>query len=166
MSRLGIRSLRVHGHPGAACAVGRTLLYAGVVAGVTTLLGCASSRASTEYIYKLYGGPARPEHEVATINLNDAARATIGERSVARTDYSRAQILPGAYPINWVCVHGASVLVEPSGFISASASADVELQAGHVYSLHCARTYGRGYRTYQWLVDDTADVIVAGEKKP
>jgi len=135
-----------------------------VIAAIATsvLLGCASS----EYVYKLYGGPTRSEHELAVINLNDAARAAIGDRSVSRSDYSRAQLLPGSYPVNWACVYGASVLVEPSGFISATASADVQLQGGHVYSLHCARTYGRGYRTYQWMVDDTAGVIVAGEKKP
>lgn len=164
MSRPRIRLLGRYGHPGPTYAFSRASLYRGVIAGITTcaVLGCASSPTSTEYVYKLYGGPVQSEHELAIVNLNDAVRATIGERNVARTDYSRAQVLPGAYPVNWVCVHGASVLVEPSGFISATASADVELQGGHVYSLHCARTYGRGYRTYQWMVDDTAGVIVAG----
>ena len=153
-------STRRSGRPSGVCK--RKL----AAAAICVVLGGAASCASTDHVYKMYGGPARPEVELAIINLNNATVATIGERKVTRSDYSRVQVLPGTARVHWLCVSGASVTVEPSGFVTSAASDDVELQAGHIYSLHCARTYGRGYRTYQWIVDDTAGVIVAGEQKP
>jgi hypothetical protein len=45
-------------------------------------------------------------------------------------------------------------------------SADVERRAGHKYSLHCDRTTGYGYQTFQWISDDTEGRIVAGKNKP
>ncbi len=114
----------------------------------------------------MYGGPARPEAELATLHLNRARAAMIDERRVARADYSRVQLLPGSHAIQWLCEYGVSVMIEPSGFATRTASATVELQAGHGYSLHCDRTTGHGYRTFQWILDDTTGLVVAGDKKP
>jgi hypothetical protein len=124
--------------------------------------GCASQ----EYVYKIYGGPARSDAEIAVVNLDDAMGAVIAERKVAHSDYARVQLLPGTYPIYWECLYGVSVMIEPSGFATGAESAEVALEAGHVYSLHCDRTTGYGYQTYQWIRDDTVGRIVAGEKKP
>ena len=155
MTRPWNRPLEQFGRPCPTDALNQDSLWRAVVTTIATcvVLGSTSSCAPAQYVYKMYPGPTRSENELAIVSLNDAARATIGDRNVSHADYSRAQLLPGTYPVNWACVHGASVLVERSGFISATASADVELRGGHVYSLHCARTYGRGYQTYQWMVD-------------
>jgi hypothetical protein len=139
--------------------------------GATTVIAaaaaCMASCATPEvHVYKMYGGPPRPDAEVSIVDIGDAQGVMIGSRKVARYDYSRIQLLPGTYPLYWECEYGVSVMIEPTGFATGAASADVGLQAGHVYSLHCDRTTGYGYQTYQWIWDDTEGRIVAGQRKP
>jgi len=126
----------------------------------------STSCSTTQYTYKMYGGPQRPQSELSVIDLHDAVGVMIGTRKVAHSDYSIIQLLPGRYPVYWECLYGVSVMIEPSGFATGARSADVELLAGHVYSLHCDRTTGYGYRMYQWISDDTEGRIVAGQDKP
>jgi hypothetical protein len=126
------------------------------------MAGCASN----DHVYKLYGGAPRPDAELATIRLADAMAARIGERSVDRSDYAVVKVLPGPQHISWQCLHGVSVMIEPTGFATGAGAADLNLAAGHVYALRCDRTTGPGYETYQWIVDETAGRRVAGEKKP
>jgi hypothetical protein len=132
---------------------------------VTAVL-CAGSCTTTEYAYKMYGGPERPDADLSVIDLADAAGVMVGNRKVARSDYSKVRLLPGTYPVYWECLYGVSVMIEPSGFATGAKSADVDLRAGHVYSLHCDRTTGYGYQMYQWIRDDTEGRIVAGQEKP
>ncbi len=122
--------------------------------------------SGTEHVYKSYGGPERPAAELATIVLNDAVEARIGDRKVSPVDYARVQVLPGLHQVDWQCLYGVSVMIEPSGFASAGASGRIQFAAGHTYSLHCDRTTGQGYTTYQWIKDDTTGEIVAGNRKP
>lgn len=126
----------------------------------------SASCSTTQYAYKMYGGPQRPQSELSIIDLHDAVGVMIGNRKVAHSDYSSIQLLPGTYPVYWECLYGVSVMIEPSGFATGARSADVELRAGHLYSLHCDRTTGYGYQMYQWISDDTEGRIVAGQKKP
>ncbi len=126
----------------------------------------STSCSTTQYAYKMYGGPQRPDSELSAIDLHDAVGVMIGTRKVAHSDYSSVQLLPGTYPVYWECLYGVSVMIEPSGFATGARSADVELVAGHVYSLHCDRTTGYGYQMYQWISDDTEGRIVAGKVKP
>jgi hypothetical protein len=130
--------------------------------GVVALAACSG----TEYVYKSYGGPEQPDSELAMIVLKDAVEARIGDRKVSPGDYARVQVLPGLHRIDWQCLYGVSVMVEPSGFASAAASGQVQLEAGHIYSLHCDRTFGQGYTTYQWITDDTMGETIAGKPKP
>lgn len=127
------------------------------------IAGCASSN---EYAYKLYGGAPRPDAEVATIRLADAAAARVDDRDVSQANYGYVKVLPGPHQLAWQCVYGVSVMIEPTGFATGEGSAGIELRAGHVYALRCDRTTGPGYETYQWIVDETAGQLVAGEKKP
>lgn len=130
-------------------------------------VACAASCASTDqHVYKMYGGAPRPDAELAVINIGDAMGVMVGSRKVSHFDYSSIQLLPGRYPTYWECEYGVSVMIEPSGFATGAQSAEVELQAGHVYSLHCDRTTGYGYRTYQWITDDTEHRMIAGQQKP
>jgi hypothetical protein len=128
---------------------------------------CAASCTTAEvHVYKMYGGAGRPDADISVVDIGDAQGVMVGNRKVARYDYSKIQLLPGTYPLYWQCEYGVSVMIEPTGFATGSGSADVALQAGHVYSLHCDRTTGYGYQTYQWISDDTLGQIVAGQKKP
>lgn len=131
---------------------------------VLALVGCATD--GPENVYRIYGGPPRPDTELAVIVLGDAMEARIGPRKVAHSDYSRVQLLPGPVQVAWQCLYGVSVMIEPSGFATSEGSSTVDLKAGHVYSLHCDRTTGPGYQTYQWMRDDTAGEVVAGARKP
>ncbi len=140
------------------------------MASVAVLLAAAAASAvsctTTAHTYKIYGGPLRADSEIAVIELHDAVGVMIDARKVAHSDYSSVQLLPGTYPVYWECLFGVSVTIEPSGFATGARSADVELVAGHVYSLHCDRTTGYGYQAYQWISDDTQGRIVAGKKRP
>jgi hypothetical protein len=127
---------------------------------------CLTACSTPQYVYKMYGGSQRPDAEISVIDLGDAVGVKVGDRKVAHSDYSRIQLLPGTYPVYWECLYGVSVMIEPSGFATGARAADVELRAGHVYSLHCDRTTGYGYQTFQWVWDDTEDRLVAGRKKP
>lgn len=135
-----------------------------VLLAVLALVGCATDGPGN--VYKIYGGPPRPDTELAVIVLGDAMEARIGLRKVAHSDYSRVQLLPGPVQVAWQCLYGVSVMIEPSGFATSEGSSTVDLKAGHVYSLHCDRTTGPGYQTYQWMRDDTAGEVVAGARKP
>jgi hypothetical protein len=126
----------------------------------------SASCTTEQYTYKMYGGSQRSDADISVIELHDAVGAMIGTRKVSHSDYSSVQLLPGTYPVYWECLYGVSVMIEPSGFATGARSADVELLAGHVYSLHCDRTFGYGYQTYQWIRDDTEGRIVAGKDKP
>ena len=147
------------------CTTGR-LSAAGLILTLvvtTVIAGCASSN---DFIYKLYGGAPLPNTEVATIRLADVAAARIDDRDVSQANYGYVRVLPGAHHLAWQCVYGVSVMIAPTGFATGEGSAGIELQAGHVYALRCDRTTGPGYETYQWIVDETACQLVAGEKKP
>lgn len=148
---------------GPAC--GTSPAWAAAV-GLVSAAVVSTSCSTTQYAYKLYGGPQRPVTELSVIELRDAVGVMIGTRKVAHVDYASVQLLPGTYPVRWECLYGVSVMIEPSGFATGARSADVELRAGHRYSLHCDRTTGYGYQMYQWIWDDTEGRIVAGQKKP
>lgn len=141
---------------------GRKVLRPLQVSAVAALAACAGP----EFVYKMYPGPVRPAAELAVIELADAGEARIGPRTVKRSDYARVHVLPGPWHLDWSCLYGVSVTIEPTGFAESASSADVDLEAGHVYSLHCDRTTGPGYETFQWVRDDTAGRIVGGRPKP
>lgn len=134
----------------------------GLVSAAIVVTACST----VPHAYKMYGGPRRAGAEISVLELHDAVGAKIGDRKVTHSDYSSVQLLPGSYPVYWECLYGVSVMIEPSGFATGAGSADVELRAGHVYSLHCDRTTGYGYRTYQWITDDTEGRVVAGQRRP
>ncbi len=104
--------------------------------------------------------------EVATVSLGDAVGAMVGPRTVSRSDYGTLTLLPGTYAIRWGCIYGVSVMIEPTGFAGGEGSGEILLEAGHHYSMHCDRTTGYGYETFQWLKDDTTGQVVAGSRKP
>lgn len=131
-----------------------------------TAVALLASCSTTEYTYKMYGGAARPIQEVSIVDLGDAVGVKVGDRKVARSDYSRIELLPGTHDIYWECLYGVSVMIEPTGFATGADNANVEFVAGHTYKLHCDRTTGYGYQTYQWITDETTRSIVAGKKKP
>jgi hypothetical protein len=151
--------------PGAGCGPERGRCPAAAVA-LAAAANCLTACSTPQYVYKMYGGSQRPDSEISVIDLGNAVGVRVGDRKVAHSDYSRIQLLPGAYPVYWECLYGVSVMIEPSGFATGARSADVELRAGHVYSLHCDRTTGYGYQTYQWVWDDTEGRLVAGRMKP
>jgi hypothetical protein len=122
--------------------------------------------AAPDFTYKMYPGPVRPLADVAVIELADAQEAQVGARKVRRSDYARVHVLPGPWHVRWTCLYGVSVMIEPTGFAGSASASDVELEAGHTYSLHCDRTTGPGYETFQWMRDDTAGRILAGAPKP
>jgi hypothetical protein len=127
------------------------------------LLACTTLPDAT---YKLYPGPARPASDIAIVRLGDAGVAEFDGRVAERTDWSGVQLAPGKHAIRWQTEFGVSVLVEPSGFATGGNEAQVELIAGHVYTLRADRTTGPGYRMFFWIRDETAQQVVAGVPKP
>ena len=134
---------------------------------LVVLLFLPTACSDTVHVYKMYGGPVRPEAELAIVDLGDSTTAAVvGNRSVSRTNYGRLALLPGEYTIRWACLYGVSVMIEPSGWAGGEGSGEVRLEAGHHYTTHCDRTTGWGYETFQWLKDDTTGTVVAGARKP
>jgi len=85
---------------------------------------------------------------------------------VKRTDYGVIKVYEGKHEIKWGADFIVSVLINSSGFDNASTRENVELEAGHSYSINADRTTGHGYRIYLWVSDDTTGLTVAGTKKP
>lgn len=137
------------------------LLSAAALGGA--LFACATP---THESYKLYPGPARPLSELAVVRLDDASIAEFDGRVAERTDWADVQLLPGKHQIRWQREFGASVTVEPSGFATGGNSAEVTLEAGHVYALRADRSYGLGYEMYFWISDETTGRVIAGAPKP
>ena len=130
---------------------------------VILLLAACSTH---DYVYRMYGGPERPDTEVAVLKLGDAMGVRIDGREIAHSDYSTVKLAPGSHRIEWACEYWVSVMIEPSGFGHSSASGELELKAGHVYVLRCDRTTGPGYQTFEWIFDETGGLVVAGSAKP
>ena len=98
-------------HPGAAGERNCTRALAGTALALAgTLLASCST---VEYTYKMYGGPPRPPQDLAVLSLGDVVGVMIDGRKIARSDYSRVELLPGRYPVYWECVYGVSVMIEP-----------------------------------------------------
>jgi hypothetical protein len=133
--------------------------------GTVLTLVLVSACSSTEYVYRMYGGPERPDTEIAILKLGDAYEVEIDGRKVAHSDYSIVQLAPGTHRIGWSCEFGVSVMIEPSGWAYSGGSAEVELEAGHVYVLRCDRTTGPGYRTFEWISNETDGEVIAGGRK-
>lgn len=126
--------------------LGRRLRSAAAIAACLVGGGCATE----EYSYKLYSGPARADAELVRVGLDGSDEARIDGRRVVVLDYSTVTLLPGRHAISWVCEHRWE-------------SADVELEAGHLYLLRCDRT---SQGTYQVLLDGTSGRILTGEARP
>jgi len=133
-----------------------------LLAAVIVLLAACSTQ---DYVYRMYGGPERPETEVASLKLGDAMGAWVDGREIAHSDYSTVKLAPGSHRIEWACEYWVSVMIEPSGFGYSNASDELELKAGHVYVLRCDRTTGPGYQTFEWIFDETDGEVVAGNAK-
>jgi hypothetical protein len=133
-----------------------------MLAALAALAACAGP----QFTYKMYPGPARPGAEIAVIELADAGEVRIGPRRVKRSDYARVHLLPGPWHVEWNCFYVVSVTHEMTDFAGSASSADLELEAGHTYSLLGYRTSGRDYLTFQWMRDDTTGRLVAGAMKP
>jgi hypothetical protein len=122
--------------------------------------------ATTPHSYKLYPGPERPIFELAVVRLADAGITEVDGREATHGDWTEVHVLPGTHTIRWEREFLVSVLVEGSGFATGGDSAELELEAGHVYALRADRTTGPGYRMYFWIVDETTREVVAGTPKP
>jgi hypothetical protein len=91
------------------------------------------------------------------VRLRDASIAELDGRVAERSDWAEVQLLPGKHQIRW-----------ESGLISGGDSAEVTLEAGHVYALRAARTHNpwRYEETYFWISDETTGEVIAGAPKP
>ena len=49
---------------------------------------------------------------------------------------------------------GFSFLVDPRMYAEFENSARIDLEPGHIYTLHAKRTYGHGYRVFMWIRDE------------
>jgi hypothetical protein len=134
-----------------------------VAALVGALFACVTAAHES---YKLYPGPARPLSEIAVVRLADASVAEFDGREAMAGDWFAVHLLPGLHTIRWQGLFGVSVMIEPSGFATGQDSADVKLEAGHVYALRAARTVGSGYEMYFWILDETTGEVIAGVPKP
>jgi len=127
------------------------------------VVACASWPEAT---YKLYPGPARPSAELVVVRLGDANAAEFDGRVALRRDWSEVQLLPGTHAVRWQTEFGVSAMLEPSGIVTGDAAHEVELLAGHTYTLKADRTTGSTRQLFFWLRDETTGTVVAGSPKP
>jgi hypothetical protein len=127
------------------------------------LVACASLPQAT---YKLYPGPARAPAEIAVVRLGDANAAEFDGRVALRRDWSEVQLLAGTHAVKWQTEFGVSAMLEPSGFVTGDAAYEVELLAGHTYTLKADRMKGSTRQMFFWLRDETTGAVVAGSPKP
>ena len=128
------------------------------------LLGCGP----TPDRYKGYEGPTRQAAEVAILRGKSASIWGIDGMRFKHPDpqkyYSEAHLPPGNYYVTAYCWFGVSVLIVPRGYVEATRSFSLNMEAGHIYELHADRTTGPGFRLYFWVEDATTGFVVAGQK--
>lgn len=132
------------------------------------VLGMITSCAlSSDRVYKLYPGNVRPNPEIATLRFGTQVHEIIiDDMKVKRTDYGSVKLDPGLHEIRWGAEFIVSVLVNPSGYDETGTAVNVELEAGHTYTVNAGRTTGHGYHMYLWITDDNSGETVGGTKKP
>lgn len=135
------------------------LLAVAVVAGGCTL-------APDVYVADAVQGAT--DADVAIIVSKSALPHAIDGVTLTHPDpnkyYATLRLLPGRRKITLYKWFLVSVLVMPQGYFEATATYDLDLDAGHVYELHADRTTGPGFRVAMWIKDVTTGEIVAGEE--
>lgn len=120
-----------------------------------------------QHTYKLYPGPARPQAELAVVELRIPVQAVrIDRLLVSADDYRIVELPPGEHHIAWEAAFGVSVMVNPAMQDSAALERTLHLAAGHRYLVRADRTYGQGYRMYLWIEDAKTGEVLAGTRKP
>lgn len=140
-----------------------------VIVGLLTII--ASASAPKLEPLKAYEGDERPDSEVATLKF--ASKSIIwmeidGKRledPARELFYNEAKVLPGTHDIRWLAGWGFSFLVNPRMYGEFENSARINLEPGHIYTLHAKRTYGYGYRVFMWIRDEATTQVVAGTPK-
>ncbi|NIM29686.1 MAG: hypothetical protein GTO67_12925 [Gammaproteobacteria bacterium] len=143
------------------------------ITAVVALFAIVSACAGpSKEAYIGYLGPERPESEIATLRLGDAEWAKIDSLDTPYRDfhvshhmYGEIKLMAGEYHIEWGRVFGFSPLVNPAMSAEYKHDEAISLTDGHSYTLHAQRTYGRGYRVFFWVEDNTTGRVVAGTKK-
>ena len=133
---------------------------------IFSLLAAFSDSDQSLYVYKLYPGAERASSERVGVRLEGVDAVVVDGLTVDRAEYQEVHLLPGRHAFTWSKGFGFSVMVEPEMHREAAYKSAVEMQAGHTYALHGARTYGEGYRFYFWIEDLNSGEVVAGTKKP
>ena len=105
--------------------------------------------------------------EVAIVESISAIPHAIDGKSLEHPNpdmyYASARLPPGSHRVTLVREFVVSVLLVPSGFVTARRTYNVNLEAGHVYELHADRTTGPGFRIAMWIKDATTGEVVAGQ---
>jgi hypothetical protein len=101
------------------------------------------------------------------VNLLTIGRAIIDDMHyVSQTKYGSVKLLASVHRIKWAVIFGVSVMVDAKGYAAYEKISNINLEAGHRYTLRADRMTGQGYKVFFWIEDMTAGKIVSGEKKP
>ena len=143
----------------------RALVKTLILLFVLLLSGCV---VPTPDVYKGYPGQARQAAEISIVRGKSARLHEVDGESLKHPDprkyYHEAHLLPGLHTVTLIREFSVSVLLVSKGWITASKSFLVIMEAGHVYELHADRTTGPGFRVYLWIEDATTGELVAGQK--
>ncbi len=145
----------------------QSMLFAAALCGVIALITLGGCSTTSDFVYKLYPGPALPDSELATLRFGDrVSEARIDGLSVNRWDYGAIKVAPGGHTISYGAEFGVSVMVNPAMQDAIATSTTIELKSGRSYILQGARTYGHGYTMYLWIEDAETGDVVRGIRKP
>ncbi len=127
------------------------------------IAGCASGYKPSTEVYVAHCNPELTSEETATIlmlykydTIDYVDWVTIGDELIEHKKYGTIIIKPGSYRLGWGRKFVISPMIKASGSEKRTWSADVTLDAGHVYVIHAKRTIGHGYRIYSWITDETS----------
>jgi len=121
-------------------------------------------------VYKAYSDPEKTPKEVATIQMVGKTDIVdyvdwiaIDENTrIDHKKYVEITIIPGTYLIKWGRKFPISPMIKASGSEVRSWSANINFEAGHIYTIHANRTVGQGYIIYSWITDDTQNITIWG----
>ena len=130
---------------------------------VFALTGCATP---DQFIG--YPGQARQAAEISIVRGKSAELHEVDGVRLEHPEpykyYGEAHLLPGHHRVTAYRRFGVSVLLVLKGYVEATRTFSLNMEAGHVYELHADRTTGPGFRLYFWVEDATTRSLVAGEK--
>ena len=141
-----------------------------IVFALVLLSGCGPKKHTTE-IYHAYSEAVRSTESIASILMVVRTDTrdyidwiTIDNLRIDHNKYGEVRIAPESYTIEWGRKFNVSTMIKASGSEKRVWKTNINLEAGHIYTVHAKRTVGQGYKIYSWITDDTLNKVIWGNR--